>query len=102
MMLIGLDFAIGPSYEVVIAGNPENEDTLEMVEQVRRKFIPRKVILLRGTREQSQTVTELAPYTKYHEPIGGKATAHVCVDHNCKLPTTEVPKMLEFLGEEDH
>jgi len=102
MMLLALDFAIGPSYEIVVAGNPENDVTREMIQQIRGKFIPRKVVLLRGTEEQSQAVTELAPFTKFHEPFGGKATAHVCIDHNCKLPTTDLKRMMELLGEEAH
>ncbi len=102
MMLVGLDFAIGPSYEIVIAGKPENDDTREMLNQIRKNFIPRKIVLLRGTEKQSQTITELAPFTKFHEPLNGKATAHVCVDHNCKLPTTDLAKMMKLLGEELH
>ncbi|MGY5860102.1 MAG: thioredoxin domain-containing protein [Candidatus Thorarchaeota archaeon] len=102
MMLLALDFAIGPSFEIVVAGNPENEDTQEMIQQIRGKFIPRKVVLLRGTEEQSQAVTELAPFTKFHEPLDGKATAHVCIDHNCKLPTTDLKRMMELIGEELH
>ncbi|MHA1288028.1 MAG: thioredoxin domain-containing protein [Candidatus Thorarchaeota archaeon] len=102
MMLIAHDFAIGPSFEIVVAGNPENDDTREMIQQIRGKFIPRKVVLLRGTKEQSQTVTDLAPFTKFHEPLQGKATAHVCIDHNCKLPTTDLKRMMELLGEEIH
>jgi len=102
MMLLGLDFAIGPSFEIVIAGDPQMDDTRKMIEQVRKNFIPRKVILLRGTPEQSKTITELAPFTKFHEPLNNKATAHVCVDHNCKLPTTELSHMMELLGEDIH
>ena len=102
MMLVGLDFAIGPSYEIVIAGKPENDDTREMLNQIRKNFIPRKIVLLRGTEKQSRTITELAPFTKYHEPLNGKATAHVCVDHNCKLPTTDLIMMMKLIGEELH
>jgi len=100
MMLLGLDFAIGPSFEIVIAGDPQMDDTRKMIEQVRKNFIPRKVVLLRGTPEQSKAITKLAPFTKFHEPIQNKATAHVCVDHNCKLPTTELSRMMELLDEE--
>ena len=102
MMLVGLDFALGPSYEVVIAGDPEIEDTREMLDVIRKKFIPRKVLLLRGSEAQSKAITELAPFTKFHEPLNGKATAHVCIDHNCKLPTTDVEQMMELLGEVSH
>ena len=99
MMMIGLDFAIGPSFEIVIAGDPVKEDTREMINQVRKMFLPRKVVLLRGTEAQSKTITELAPFTKFHEPLGSKATAHVCVNQNCKLPTTDITKMMDLLGE---
>ena len=99
MMMLGFDFAIGPSFEIVIAGNPEMEDTREMIRQVRKNFIPRKVVLLRGTLELSKAITKLAPFTKFHEPIKGRATAHVCVDHNCKLPTTELSQMMRLLDE---
>ncbi|MBN2228552.1 MAG: thioredoxin domain-containing protein [Candidatus Thorarchaeota archaeon] len=100
MMLLALDFMIGPSFEIVIAGKPENKDTQNMIDAIRDRFIPRKVILLRGTPELSKSITQLAPFSKYHEPIQGKATAHVCVDHNCRLPTTDVQQMLVLLGEE--
>jgi len=102
MMLVGLDFAIGPSFEIVIAGKPENDDTREMLDQIRKKFIPRKIVLLRGTENQTRSITELAPFTKYHEPVQGKATAHVCVDQNCKLPTTDLVMMMKLIGEELH
>jgi len=102
MMLLALDFAIGPSYEIVIAGNPKNDDTREMLEQIRKNFIPQKIVLLRGTKEQSEAINKLAPFTKYHEPLQGKATAHVCIDHNCKLPTTDLVKMMQLLGEDLH
>jgi len=102
MMLLALDFAIGPSFEIVVAGNPESEDTRDMIQQIRGKFIPRKVVLLRGTKDQSRAITELAPFTKFHEPLEGKATAHVCIDHNCKLPTTDLKRMMELIGEETH
>ena len=99
MMLIGLDFILGPAYEIVIAGDPEDENTMKMVRQVVQRFLPRKVILLRGTAEQSEMITKLAPFTKFHQPLENKATAHVCINHNCKLPTTDVDTMLKLLGE---
>jgi uncharacterized protein YyaL (SSP411 family) len=99
MMLVGLDFALGPSFEIVIAGDPEKKDTQTMIEAIRQRFLPRKVLLLRGTNFQIQILNRLAPYTKYHTSLQEKATAHVCVDFNCKLPTTSTEQMLKILGE---
>ena len=99
MMLSALNFALGPSYEIIIAGNPEADDTQNMLKTLRERFIPNKIVLLRGSEEQSQQVTQLAPYTKYYDSLKGKATAHVCINQNCKLPTTEVSQMLKLLDE---
>jgi hypothetical protein len=99
MMLVGLDFALGKSYEVVLAGKKGDELLEDMVKEIRRRFIPNKVVLLRASEEQSKEITRLAPYTEFHNPVRGKATAHVCVDHNCRLPTNELSQMLEFLDE---
>ncbi len=99
MMLVALDFALGPSFEIVIAGKPEHEDMLLMLDAIRKRFLPRKIVLLRGTESQSQLLDKLAPFTKYHLPLHDKATAHVCIDHSCKLPTNSVEQMLKLLGE---
>jgi uncharacterized protein YyaL (SSP411 family) len=99
MMLIGLDFIQGPSYEVVIAGDPNNEDTQVMLQNLRDHYLPNMVLILRAGGEQSESITELAPFTKYYDVVNEKATAHVCINQNCKLPTNDVQKMLELLKE---
>jgi len=32
--------------------------------------------------------------------VNEEATAHVCTNHNCKLPTNEIGQMLKLLGED--
>ena len=98
MMLSALEFAQGESYEIVIAGDPEQPDTHEMLETIRGQYIPNKVILLKGTKHQSDEVSRLAPFAKFHDSVGGKATAHVCINYNCKLPTTDTQQLLKLLG----
>jgi uncharacterized protein YyaL (SSP411 family) len=96
-LMVALDFAIGPSYEVVIAGNPDAEDTRTMIRELRRRFLPNKVVLNRSDREGPE-IAKLAQFTKDQSSIGGKATAYVCVNHSCKSPTTDVNKMFELLN----
>ena len=98
MMLNAVEFAYGESYEIVIAGDPSSEDTKEMVRAVRDNFIPNRVILLKGTKHQVDEVSRLAPYAKFHDSIGGKATAHVCINYNCKLPTNDTAQLLKLIG----
>jgi hypothetical protein len=98
MMLTALEFAQGESYEIVIAGDPEQPDTQKMLDTIRGQYIPNKVILLKGTKHQSDEISRLAPFAKFHDSVGGKATAHVCINYNCKLPTTDTQQLLELLG----
>jgi uncharacterized protein YyaL (SSP411 family) len=98
MMLNAVEFAHGESYEIVIAGDPDSMDTQEMIKAVRDQFIPNRVILLKGTKHQAEEVSRLAPFAKFHDTVGGKATAHVCIDYNCKLPTNDTTQLLKLIG----
>jgi uncharacterized protein YyaL (SSP411 family) len=97
MFMTSLDFGFGPVYEVAIIGNPEAQDTLQMLEALRSRFIPNKVAILMPAGEESQDIMALAKFTKGYSAIDGKSTAYVCANHTCKLPTTDATKMLELL-----
>ncbi|MCK5552233.1 MAG: thioredoxin domain-containing protein, partial [Deltaproteobacteria bacterium] len=96
-LMLAVDFMVGPSYEVVIAGKSGAKDTKAMIGALRAHFVPNKVVLFRPTEEESPEIIRLAEYTKYQSSIDGKATAYVCLNYNCKLPTTDSGKMLELL-----
>lgn len=95
MFMSGLDFAVGPSYEIVISGSKGSPDTEKMISTLRERYIPNKVVLFRD--ENSLDITEIAPYTKSQKLIDGAATSYVCLNFVCKLPTTDPQKMLELL-----
>ena len=97
-LMVSLDFGIGPCYEVVIAGGAHAEDTKVMVRALRTRFLPSKVVLLNPAEQDSPETAQLAAVTRHRPSIEGKATAYVCLNYNCKLPTTDVRKMLELLG----
>jgi len=96
LFMIGLDFGIGPSYEVVIVGDPGAEDTKAMIDAVRKNYSPSKIVLTKG--KDDDKITEIADFTKGQSRIEGKATAYVCLNHICNLPTTDINKMLELLS----
>jgi len=97
-LMVALDFAIGPCYEVVIAGNTEAGDTKAMVNALRTRFLPNKVMLLNPSEQKSPEIVKLAEFTRNQSRVGNKATAYVCLNYTCKLPTTDINKMLEFLN----
>ncbi len=97
-MMVALGFGIGPSYEIVIVGDPEADDTKDLLNSLRKHFIPYKVVLLKPAGEETADITSIAEYTEYHSSLEGKATAYVCLDFACKMPVTEADEMLKQLN----
>jgi len=76
----------------VIAGDPKAVDTREMLRVVSSRYLPNMVLLLAdGGAAQAQLASGL-PFLEGVSRIGGKATAYICEDLLCKLPTTD-PKV---------
>ena len=97
-LMISVFFEIGPSYEVVIAGNSTAKDTEEMLKNIWKKFIPSKVVILRPTEVERPEIVTLATFTQFMKKINGKATAYICLNYACERPTTDIRKMLELLN----
>jgi len=95
--MVALDFARGPSYEVVIVGDPKAEDTKAMLKTLREAFVPNKAVILRPASEKNPDITRLAEFTKGLSRLNNKATAYVCRDFRCELPATEPQQMLRLL-----
>jgi len=96
--LCGVDYAVGPSYEVVIAGRLGERGAQAMINALRRPFLPGKVVLLRPTDKKTPEIAKLAGYTLNMTDLDGKAAAYVCENQQCKLPTTDTAEMLRLLG----
>ena len=97
-LLNALDFAVGPSFEVVIAGNENADDTNTMLASLWKQFSPNKVVLFRPEMDAIPPVSKLAPFTENQRTMNGKATAYVCQNYTCNLPTTDPNKMIEALA----
>jgi hypothetical protein len=94
-LLIALDFALGPSCEVVVVGDSGKADTRHMLEALRSRFTPRKVVLLNSSLGQHHGTPYLDAFPGGLTSKEGIATAYVCCNHVCKPPTTNPDKMLE-------
>lgn len=99
-LMLALDFGVGPNYEVVIAGKPGARDTREMARAIRQRFIPNKVLLFLPAGQKNPEISRIAEFTRGMKSINGKATAYICRSHACELPTNQVDKMLELLGQD--
>jgi uncharacterized protein YyaL (SSP411 family) len=97
MLLTALDFALGPTFEIVVAGDPTREDTRAALAMLRRPFVPDKVLLLRPPGE-APPITRLAPYTLDQRADGAPAI-YLCRDFACQAPTTDILSVFELLND---
>ncbi|MCE8422726.1 MAG: thioredoxin domain-containing protein [Candidatus Methanoperedens sp.] len=95
--MTALDFAIGPSSEVVIVGDTQGKDTRAMLHALGKAFYPDKVVIFRPAGTGSSEIVRLAGYLKNMSSREGKATAYVCQNYSCKFPTIDIEKMMELL-----
>jgi len=94
--LIALDFMIGPSQEIVLAGEKENRTLQDMHHRIYERFLPNKVVALHTLRDR-QRLEALAPFVVSQRMIDGKTTAYVCENYVCRLPTRDVAELERLL-----
>ena len=97
-MMIALDFALGPTREIVIAGEEHDEKSLELVRGIYSRFIPNKVVAFHPAKGNlSKKIETLSPFMKNQVPVNGTATIYVCKNYVCDLPVTEVSQLERLL-----
>ena len=96
LLLCALDFGIGPSFEVVIVGKSDQEDAKAMRRALSSTFVPNKVVVFKD--EDNPRIADLAFYTETQSSLDDKATAYVCRNYACELPTTDIDQMLQLLA----
>jgi hypothetical protein len=101
-MMIALDFALGPSYEVIIVGDPKMPDTTHMLTTLHHRFIPNKVVHFRPANVEEHIIDQFIGFTPQTDPrVSIPAMAYVCHNFQCELPTTKVSEMLRQLKDSD-
>ena len=91
MFLCGLDFALGPSHEVVLAGELP-EDVSDLYEAIWKRYLPNTVMLIR-----TEESVKLASYAEEMRPLERLGTAYVCSNFVCDMPTSNRDKLLSLL-----
>ena len=96
--LIGLDFVLGPSAEIVLAEGKEPETLNKLIQDIYQRFLPNKVVIRRplGGKELNLLVS-VVPFIKEQEPQAGKTTAYVCQNHICQRPVTSLEQFTPLL-----
>lgn len=91
--LAGLDFAFGPSAEIVIAGS----DTVEMLNEVNAHYMPKKVVIVHSGEDEE--LKGISPYAYEQKPVDGRTAAYVCRNFVCNMPALEPEELRKILEE---
>ena len=91
MMLLALDFALGPTQELVVAGEGKPADALMAAS--RAGYRP-NLMRLKAHRD----LVTAAPWPSEHRAPAGKAAAFLCEDHACKRPVGTAEELARLLG----
>jgi hypothetical protein len=92
-----LDFYLGPSQEIVLVGDPNEETTRAMTAVIQQRFQPNKVFLLRAEDDTGKKLEVLCPFVEGMKTISRKATVYLCEGYSCKTPLTDLPALREAL-----
>jgi len=90
-LLTGLDFAIGPSFEIVVSSPEYDFSAVRMITEIRKIYLPNKIVLLKT---DSNNLENLSYFTMEQKPVKGKAAVYICQNFACDLPVAE-PELLK-------
>jgi uncharacterized protein YyaL (SSP411 family) len=96
-MLCVLDFDLSKPKQIVIAGKADAADTRTMLRTIHERYLPNAIVILADGSKSQKTLAKLLPFLETIKPVGGKATAYVCVNYACQLPTNDIDKMTALL-----
>jgi len=95
--MASLDYQVGPSYLVVVAGDSQSKDTLSMLESLTSRFIPNVMVVLNPSDKDSTELIQISEVIKNQVSINDKATAYVCFNYSCKDPITNIDALLSLI-----
>ena len=92
--LCGLDFALRPGQDIVIAGENGSPDAERLLSALNLTFTPNQVTQIKSGANASQ-LARFAGYTDGLQVVQGQTAAHLCVGSACKESVTDVQDMVD-------
>ena len=83
-MLDASSYYMGPTRQVILAGDSKADLTQALLKTYRSRFLPNSIVMLADSNSDMKE-------------LNGKPTAYVCQNYTCQLPTSEVDRFNELL-----
>jgi hypothetical protein len=94
--ILALEYVLNAPVEIAILGDPQVEETRELLRVVYQRFLPNKV-LASVTPPVDPAMGEAVPLLAGKSPEGGKPTAFVCREYACQAPVTQPRDLADLL-----
>jgi len=95
-MLVAYEFSISKVKQIILVGERDAPDTRRLLDALYCRFVPHRIVLL-VTAESRPALARYLPTVAEMTAIGGQATAYVCEDYVCKLPTADAAAFGQLL-----
>lgn len=93
--LIALLFAHARTQEIVLVGNPEAAEMLDMINTIQQGFRPNTITLVYS--DKHTDLEEIVPFVKDYHMVDNKTTAYVCENFSCLAPVTSTDELHKIL-----
>lgn len=99
----GLDFALGPSWELVICGDRGDNEAELLLYTLNRTFLPSLLMIRKLPGDPGRDLEGIAPFTRTMDSRKGETfTAYLCSGTECSQVTGDSVRILEILRTGDH
>ncbi len=85
-MLAALDFYYSFGQQIIIAPNPNFDNTKEILHLIFNKFIPNSIVISKNNNE----IEQLLPHLWDYKSLDGKTTIYICQNFACQKPVTDI------------
>jgi hypothetical protein len=86
-MLTAADMLLGPVPEIAIIGDPSHGDTGAVVSDLRRRYLPNRVVACRAPGREGGS-RHLAPLFQGKSLSGAEPTVYLCENFACQAPVS--------------
>jgi uncharacterized protein YyaL (SSP411 family) len=97
-LLVALYASESAPRQIVIAGKPDASDTLALLREVNNRYQPNEIVILAdGGPGQAYFIQKIEFFKDVH-PMEDKATAYVCQNFVCQLPSNDLAIVSRLLN----
>ncbi len=89
LLAAALDQQLSKFMQIVIAGSADKPDTIVLLDLVWRRFLPNAILFLADGGEHQADLARYLPIVGSMGPKNGRATAYICENYVCNLPTAD-------------